>query len=136
MRVAASRAIRVGPGDEVVIRGSLPATSDLGRLYVFASAEGGEFAPYARHAGQTTVVDGRPMMLTPLSMRLVRAQPTRKLTFVSDIDGFIRVMQEVDTPNDPKAHIRIERKINPALGWKDWIIRCLKLVQRPTSSWR
>lgn len=133
MRVAASKAYRVGPGDEVVIRGQLPAASQLGRLYVFASAEGGEFAPYVRNAGNVPVEAGLPMMQTPVSMRLVRSHPAREISFTSDIDGFICVMQEVDDATDPKARIKVERKINPQLGWKDWIARCLTRLQRPTS---
>jgi len=133
VRVAASKAIRVAPGDEITIRGQLPASSGLGRLFVFASEGGASFSPYVKGVSNMALNDnGQPFMLTPLTMRLVRAQPTRQLTFVVDIDGFIKVMQEVDHQTDPIARVRVMRRINPKLGWKDWITRCLTRLQRPT----
>jgi hypothetical protein len=135
VRVAASKAVRVAPGDEITIRGQLPASSGLGRLFVFASEGGARFSPYVKGVSNMAVNDnGQPFMLTPLTLRLVRAQPTRQLTFVADIDGFIKVMQEVDDETDPRARVKVMRRINPKLGWKDWITRCLMTLQRPTST--
>lgn len=123
MRIQTTRAVRVGPGDKIVVRGQLPASAKLGRMYVFASAEGGEFAPYVHGVAAMPVMNGMPMMLKPVSMRLVQGQPPRTVSFVSDIDGYICVMQEVDTQDEPRAKIRIECQINPDLNWKDWLWR-------------
>jgi hypothetical protein len=131
VRVPATRAVRVGPGDFIVIRGQLPRDAKLGRLYVFASENGAPFSPYVHGVANMLVMNGQPQMLSQLSMRLVAASPVRELTFVSDIDGFIRVMQEVDTKDEPKAKIRIECTVNPDLGWKEWFKRKVAQWQRP-----
>ena len=111
MRIAASRPLRVCPGDEVVVRGKLPQSAHLSRLFVFAAdLEDERFSPYALHAGQLPLErNGMPPMQSPMSMRLVEAQPVRELTFVSDIDGFICIMQEVDTAKDPRAMVLVTR---------------------------
>jgi hypothetical protein len=106
----------VNPGDEVVVRGRLRADAKLGRLFLFARQGDDEFAPYVQNVG-ALAAKGFPDLLTPLSLRLVRANPERQISFVSDIDGHIRVMQEVDTPKDPLVKLTVRRKINPALPW-------------------
>lgn len=131
MRVPATKAVRVGPGDQIIIRGQLPAAAKLGRLFVFASEQGAPFSPYVHGVADMLVANGRPLLMSQLSMRLVPAQPTRELSFTSDIDGFICVMQEVDTPEDPWARVRIECRINPELGWIDWLKRKAAQWQRP-----
>ena len=118
MRVHAGRKLRVGPGDEVVVQARLPSSSPgLGRLFVFArEGHSGQFSPYVPHAGD--VVSGTPQMVTPMAIRLTKAAPVRELRFESDIDGFIRLMQEVDSLDEPSAKVRLKRKINPTLDWK------------------
>lgn len=130
MRVRASKPLRVGPGDTVVVRGQLPSTAQLGRLFVFASENGSQFSPYVQHVADIVVENGRPQMLRPVSMRLLRGQPTRELSFVSDIDGFICVMQELDS-GEPKANVRVQCQINPELPWTQKLWRKLSQWQRP-----
>jgi hypothetical protein len=113
----------VGPGDEIIIRGSLPPAAKLGRLYVFASENGAKFSPYVLHVAEVLVANGQPTMMTPLSLRLVGPGTSRSLSFVADIDGYICVMQEVDDAKDPRAKITMTRKINPALSWTEWFKR-------------
>ena len=123
MRVAIGKKLRVGPGDEVIIRGRLAPNAKLGRLFVFASEQGSEFAPYALHVSALLVANGRPMMLSPLSLRLTEHYTERDLSFVADIDGYVRVMQEVDDLKEPRAVVKLRRKIDPTLtGW-DWFQR-------------
>jgi hypothetical protein len=93
MRVAVGRKLRVGPGDEVVIQGYLPPTAKLGRLFVFASEGGAEFSPYVPNVADMLVVNDRPLMLSPLSLRLTEHYRDRNISFVADIDGYVRVMQ-------------------------------------------
>lgn len=131
MRVVVGKTLRVGPGDEVVIRGSLPKEAKLGRLFVFASENGAEFSPYALNIADMLVSNGKPVFLQPLSLRLVPTQPERHLSFVADIDGYVRVMQEVDTANDPKAKVKLTRRINPNLGWIAWMQRKIPQLSRP-----
>jgi len=131
VRVPATRAVRVGPGDRIVIRGQLPRDSKLGRLYVFASENGAPFSPYVHGVASMLALNGQPQMMSQLSMRLVPAVPVRELSFVSDIDGFIRIMQEVDSVGEPWAKVRIECTINPELGWKDWLKRKVAQWQTP-----
>lgn len=125
MRVTASKAVRVGPGDEVVIQAQLPKTARTSRLYVFAKVKGEEFSPYVANAESVLVSNGRPQMLSPMSLRLVEKQPERSISFVSDIDGRICVMQEIDTKDEPLAKVRIKRKLNPDLTWRERITRAL-----------
>jgi hypothetical protein len=123
MRVAVGKAIRVGPGDEVVIRGQLPSSGKLARLYVFAKEGDAEYSPYVENLGSLLAVSGdRPQMYTPMSMRLDSYRSQRELTFVADIDGYIRVMQEIDK-GDPKAVVKLTRTVCPHLPFKDRMLR-------------
>jgi hypothetical protein len=131
MRVQVGRKLRVGPGDEVVIRGRLPASGKLGRLFVFASENGAEFSPYVPNVADALVVNGRPTFMTPLSLRIVGPEAARSLSFVADIDGFVCVMQEVDALDDPKAKIKMTCKVNPTLGWVGWFQRKCAAWQTP-----
>lgn len=100
---------------------------------MFSSENGGPFSPYVHGVAAVLTTDSPPKMMSQLSMRLVPAHPVRELSFESDIDGFICVMQEVDTKDDPRAKIRIECTINPDLGWKDWLLRKAAQWQKPVS---
>lgn len=122
MRVPAGKALRVEPGDEVFITARLVPSERLGRLFVFArEATGGDFSPYVPNIAN--MVEGEPRLMQPMSLRLTDTRRDRRLSFVSDIDGFICVMQEVDTAKDPLVKIRMKRKICPQLGWREWLHR-------------
>ena len=131
MRIPVGNVLRVGHGDQVVIRGSLPPDAKLGRLFVFASENGAKFSPYVPNVADVLVADGRPSMMTPLSLRLVDIRPEREISFVSDIDGFVCVMQEIDTPDDPSAKVKASRTINPDLNWIERFKRKLTSWQMP-----
>jgi len=131
MRVPVGNMLKVGRGDEVVIRGQLPPTGKLGRLFVFASENGAKFSPYVPNVADVLVTDGRPTMLSPLSMRLIGERSDRQLKFKADIDGFISVMQEVDDKDDLRAKVKLSRTINPDLGWIDWAKRKFTPWQTP-----
>ena len=124
MRVDVGKALRISPGDEVHLVARLRAEATLGRLFVFAK-EGrhNEFSPYAPMID--VMVNDRPPILTPLMLRLTTQQPMRELQFTADFDGYIQIMQEVDTSKDPLARIKLRRTICPRLGWLDWIVRSL-----------
>ncbi|MGY3615674.1 hypothetical protein [Bradyrhizobium sp. USDA 10063] len=122
MRVPTGRPIRVGPGDEVIVRAHL-TTATLGRLYVFAKERSEEsFSPYVPHIAALAVGDA-PSMRQPMSMRLVAERPSKQISFVADIDGFVCVMQEVDTAADPLARVRLTRTICPDLSWWERMLR-------------
>jgi hypothetical protein len=105
--------------------------SKLGRLYVFASVNGAQFSPYVLNAANVPAFDGRPSMLSPVALRLTLAKPERHVSFVSDIDGFVRVMQEVDSPDEPVAKVRVTRRINADLNWVEWLARRFTSWQKP-----
>ena len=134
MRVPVGKTLRVGRGDKVTITGRLPTTAKLGRLFVFASENGAQFSPYVPNVADILVADGKPAMLSPLSLRLVTTRPEREISFMADIDGFIRVMQEIDTPQDAQAKVRLTRQVNPELGWIEWAQRKLTSWQTPKLS--
>lgn len=134
MRVPVGKALRAGPGDQVEIRGRLPPDAKLGRLFVFASEKRSKFSPYVPNVADMLVNNGRPQILSPLMFRLHDVQPVHTIRFKSDIDGFFRVMQEVDEPDDPRVAVTLTRKINPNLGWGEWIQRKLAAWQIPASS--
>jgi hypothetical protein len=125
MRVATGRSVKVGPGDEVVIQAQLPKTARSSRLYVFAKGKGEQFSPYVANVGSMLVANGKPQMLSPMSLRLAERMPTKQISFVSDIDGVICVMQEVDTKDEPLAKVSIRHKLNPDLTWRQRIARVI-----------
>lgn len=133
MRVQVGNTLRVGLGDEVVIRGRLPADAKIGRLIVFASENGAQFSPYVPHVADVIVDDGRPAIMSPLAMRLMGAQAARQLTFTSDINGFVRVMQEFDR-GETLAKVKLTRTINPDLSWMAKLQRKLTAWQSPKLS--
>jgi hypothetical protein len=107
--------MRIEPGDQVVIRARLPAKSQLGRLYVFAKeARGEDFSPYVPR--MTSFEE--PSMATPVSLRLIDSHPEKRVSFTSDIDGYVCVMQEVDDFRDPLAHVNMRRIIDRNLNWR------------------
>jgi len=131
MRVRVGKALRVGPGDDVHIVARLRLGATLGRLFVFArEGRRNEFSPYAPMID--VMVNDRPPVLTPLMLRLTEQQPMRELQFAADFDGYVQIMQEVDTSKDPLAQIRLRRTICPRLGWRDWLVR--SLPWRPMSA--
>jgi hypothetical protein len=126
MRVEVGRQVRVSPGDIIVIRGCLAPDSKLSRLYVFAKEGDVQFSPYVEGLHEKLMVSGeRPQMYTPLSMRLDGHRPQHEISFVADIDGWIRIMQEVDRAHDSKAVVRIKRTVNPSLPWWQRLRRLL-----------
>ena len=123
MRVVASKALRVGLGDEVTIWAALPKGSSLGRLFVFAREGESEFSPYVQNVAAMLAVETKPQMMTPMMFRLNNLRSEREIHFKSDIDGWFCVMQEVDTLDDPRVRVHLKRRVNPALGWREWFAR-------------
>lgn len=118
--------LRVGINDAITLHTRLPAGAALGRLFVFARERGNdEFSPYVRElTAKLQTDDGRPSLLTPMMLRLTEQNNARTLQFTSDIDGWLRVMQEVDTAlGEPKVLVRWSRKIAPQLPWLQRIKR-------------
>src|SRR6187402_532541 len=128
MRVAIGRALRVGPGDEVVIRGQLPAQAKLGRLFVFAKEGEADYSPYVANVREKMAVGDMPQMLSPMMLRLDVFRQQGEISFTADIDGFIRVMQEIDK-GDPKVVVKLKRTVCPHLAWKDRMLRRLSGVR-------
>jgi hypothetical protein len=125
VRVVASKALRVQPGDEVLVRAELKPGQKLGRLFVFARELAEDrFSPYVQGMYNEYASTG-PIMHTPMSLRLVEAMPSREISFVADIDGFVCIMQENDLLIDPKANVKIKRIIPYSLGWNAWLTRKL-----------
>ena len=124
MRVAVGKALRVGPGDEVLIRGQLPSNSRLARLFVFAKESNGRFHPLL---SPICWLHRRGRYSADAHANVVRLDSTgtkKKRSFRDrDFDGFVQVMQEVDTAKDPRAIVKIKRKINPHLSWKEKLTR-------------
>jgi len=108
MRKTATKAVKVQPGDEVIVRAALPPKLGLARLYVWAKQSGSnEFSPYVLG---TDIIDlnGRPNMLSPMSIRLVPERPKHRISFVADMKGQIVIVQEVDTREDKIAEVRLD----------------------------
>jgi len=130
MRVSVGKKLRVGLGDAVHVVARLRPEATLGRLFVFAKEGRNEFSPYAPMID--IMVNDRPPILTPMMLRLTTQHPMRELQFVADFDGYVQIMQEVDTSKDPLARIKLRRTICPRLGWRDWLVR--SLPWRPMSA--
>jgi hypothetical protein len=103
-------------------------------MFLFASEKGAEFSPYVQHVADMLVDDGKPTMMTPISLRLTPKVPVREMVFVSDIDGFFCMMQEVDNADEPLADVRLKRRVDPNLGWTDWFKRKMTSWQTPKHS--
>lgn len=114
MRVVVTRAIKVQPGDQVIVRAALSSGLQLARLYVWArQKEDTDFSPYVLGLGEEQVsLNDTPQMHKPLSMRLVSRKRSDKISFVSDIEGQIVVVQEVDSVNDKVADVKLESIMN------------------------
>ena len=128
MRVEVGKKLRVGPGDAVVIRGHLAPNGKIGRLFVFAREGDAEFSPYVQNVSAKMAVNGMPQIFTPMHRRLDLVRPKCEISFTSDIDGWIRVMQEVDRPNDIRAIVHISRTIDPTLPWIKKVVRQLREI--------
>jgi hypothetical protein len=115
----------VSPGDEVFVLGKIEEPSRLGRLYVFAkNGDAPAFSPYVPNVTELAELP-TPILLSPMSMRLTDSAREKQISFTADIDGYVRVMQEVDRPDDPKAKVTLKRKICPDLPWITRISRRL-----------
>jgi hypothetical protein len=115
----------VSPGDEVFVLGRIEEPSRLGRLYVFAkNGDQPSFSPYVPNV-TAPMATPTPQLLSPMSLRLTDRAREKQISFTADIDGYIRVMQEVDRPDDPKAKVTIKRRICPNLPWLSRISRRL-----------
>lgn len=116
MRVRAGRALRVSPGDEIVLRARLPEGRRLGRLFVFMrEREGADFSPYVP---SDDLVTDEPKMHNLMSMRLTYERPDRSVKFIADFDGHVCLMQEIDDASEPLAKVRLSRKVCPSLPWR------------------
>jgi hypothetical protein len=109
LRKTATKAVKVQPGDEVIVKAALQPEQGLARLYVWAKDSlSDEFSPYVLN-NDVISISGIPQMLVPLSMRLVPQRSAHQLSFVADIKGQIVIVQEVDTREDKLAKVVLER---------------------------
>ena len=87
MRRTATKAVKVQPGDEVVVQAELSPDTTLARLYVWAKEfECDEFSPYVQGT-DVIAVNGQPQMLSPLSMRLVPQRSSHQIRFQVEYKG-------------------------------------------------
>ncbi|KRR21351.1 hypothetical protein CQ14_06795 [Bradyrhizobium lablabi] len=73
----------------------------------------------------SSLVGSEPKLLSTMALRLTEDRPEREISFVSDIDGFVRIMQEVDTAKDPRAKVKLTRTICPDLPWPERMLRLI-----------
>jgi hypothetical protein len=99
----------------------------LGRLYVFAR-EGGdpEYSPYIPGLASMPEFE-TPTMTSPLYVRLSSARPEHQISFKSDIDGWVRIYQEVDEAKDARADVRWKYLVDPDLPWTQRLSRHLRM---------
>jgi len=133
VRVVISKALRVQPGDSVVVRGELVRGQTLGRLFVFARETNEDrFSPYVQGM-YNEVASKEPVMHSPMMLRLVEQMPAREISFIADIDGYVCVTQELDTLKDVRAKVGMKRTISPYLDFKHRLQRKLiGIFQWPT----
>jgi len=125
MRVPTGRRLRVGPGDAVILLAKLPGPAPLGRLYVFAREGDEEYSPYIPGLADMPEFE-MPSMRSPIHVRLTDARRESEITFKSDIDGWVRIYQEVDGLNTPRADVRWKYMVDPALPWTQRMLRYLR----------
>ena len=127
MRVPTGPRLRVGPGDAIILLAKLPGPSSLGRLYVFAR-EGDEpdYSPYIPGLASTPEFE-MPTMRSPLHIRLTQSHPESKITFKSDIDGWVRIYQEVDEAKDTRVAVKWKYLVDPELPWMERMKRHMRM---------
>jgi len=126
MRVPAGPRLRVGPGDEVSLLAKLPGSAPLGRLYVFARQDGEEYSPYIPGLALMPEYE-MPTMNQPIHMRLTAARRESEVTFKSDIDGWVRIYQEVDADKDARVNVRWKYQVDPDLPWMERMKRHVRV---------
>jgi len=67
-----------------------------------------------------------PTMKSPLYMRLTETRPESQITFTSDIDGWVRIYQEVDTVKDARVSVRWKYLVDPDLPWTQRVLRHMR----------
>jgi len=108
VRRTATKAVKVQPGDQIVVRAALPPNSGLARLYVWMKESGSsQFSPYVFDPN-ALALNGRPTMLPTLSMRLVPQRPAHTISFMADSEGQVVIVQEVDTYDDKLADVVLD----------------------------
>lgn len=126
MRVPAGPRLRVGPGDEVSLLAKLPGSAQLGRLYVFAREGGEEYSPYIPGLADMPEFE-MPTMNQPIHVRLTDARRESEVTFKSDIDGWVRIYQEVDGLNTPRVAVKWKYQVDPDLPWMERMKRHMRV---------
>lgn len=109
MRLDACEPKSVKAGDLVVIRLATTERVSRARLGVWHRVKGWDFAPYVDPAQLGILKDGRPQMVKPMFVQLHEQAPGHTFEFTAAEDLEFIVRQEVDTPTDPVAYVRINR---------------------------
>jgi len=126
MRVPTGRRLRVGPGDAVILLARLPGSAQLGRLYVFAREGDEDYSPYI--PGLASIPEYEtPTMMSPLYGRLTETRRECEISFKSDIDGWVRIYQEVDEAKDARVAVRWKYIADPDLPWPQRMLRRMRV---------
>lgn len=90
----------------------------LARLAVFSAATGDpEFSPFVPNAALAAAMDP-PQLLQPLILRLTEAEPEKRLYVRADLEGYVCVVQEVDTANEPLVKVQLTYMVGSHAGWR------------------
>lgn len=109
MRKPVGKAVAVRKGNLVRIAMRLPrGIKTDARLSVWSALKGDEMSPHVQYATLETIIDGRPYMVKPMYVRLNEQKPRYALQFTADDNLTFRVMQEVDTKDEPLATVKVQ----------------------------
>jgi hypothetical protein len=68
-----------------------------------------------------------PTMSSPIHIRLTDARRESEVTFKSDIDGWVRIYQEVDGDKVPRVDVRWKYQVDPDLPWIERVKRYMRV---------
>ena len=107
MRIDLTKAAKAKPGDEVVIRCSLPRKVQHARISVWSSCGGAEFSPHVQNAMMNLATNGEVAMVSPMYTSLHELRKHHKISFIADENMLVLVKQEVDDKQTPLASASI-----------------------------
>ena len=111
MRKTVAGPVKVHAGQRVSFEARLREERGFAFLQLYSFVKGYEPSPHVPAYKLGTVENGKPTMVSPVTLRLNPAKASGAISVVADENCYFQVVQEVDTPSDPTAKVRINRHV-------------------------
>lgn len=107
MRLPCQKAISANKGDLVTATCRLKAGASHARVSLWSTVDGYPLAPHTQFSMIGLLIEGKPTMIPPMYARLTPDRRKVIWQIIAEEDLIFRVMQDVDTPDEPLAKVRI-----------------------------